>query len=188
MIHTRRVALLAAVCALTPLLAGCASGLDASTSREHTSVQGGAASASQIELEDVYLEPASAAIVAHPSSAPHPSATDTTAYNGFLVVVVANNTGTSVSLTGVSVAGGGSVTPSPPGNLSVPAGGTLSFVDPVTGQHGHLLLLRGSSTPLTAGTLLRATFQFSSGVSVSAQVPVFVNPWPTSIASAVPTP
>ncbi|MHB2022486.1 MAG: hypothetical protein ACYCO3_04025, partial [Mycobacteriales bacterium] len=140
MIRHRCLVSVVAIGAAAPLLAGCAAGLDASTSHEHASVQGGGTALSRpLQLEDVYVEPVAAAWLSNPGAAPHPRPTYTREHDGFVVAVVANNGGSALTVTGVSVSVGGTVTPSGAGNLTVPAGGTLSFVDPLTGQHGRTL-------------------------------------------------
>jgi hypothetical protein len=231
-----------ALCTVT-LLTGCAAGLDAPTGREHTSVQGSEASSAQIELRDVYIEPAAAAGAASagggatkparsrattakrqvatpqptgaarratptptavlpspsgsatfsspviatpsPSGAATPSPSTGVVYSGYLVAVISNTSGRTVTLSRVTASDGSTVT-LPKTGLSVPPTGLASFVDPTTGQSGPTLLITRAPRPLTVGYFVTVTFAFSNGVSLSVQAPVVVNPAGTSITSPIP--
>lgn len=189
-----------ALCAAT-MLAGCGAGLGAATTREHTSVQGVQASADQIELRDVYIEPSSAAAPSatptperatpgHARVSPSPTGTPSSATggvrSGYLVAVIVNTSDTGVSLTGVSLADGASVAP-PSTGLTVPPSGLARFVDPTTGESGPTLVITGADRPLIDGYLIQVKFYFSNGVEMTVAAPVYVNHASTAITSPIPS-
>lgn len=180
-----------AAAVIAPLLAGCASGLDSTTSREHASVQGGQAGfpSAPVGVHNVYIAPYAGAAGAGSSALPAPTSTLADTTSGFVVAVVVNDTSGPLRLTNVVASSGGTASPQPAGaDLSVPAGGTLTLADPLVGMKGTRMVLTGTSGRLITGHVYTVTFSFSDGTNLTVHAPVWVNPFSTSPTSAVPNP
>jgi hypothetical protein len=161
--------LLPALAALASVvLAGCGAGLGAATSAEHPSEQAAQAEAAGIALRDVYIEP-------------KPGGN-----GGYLVAAMVSSGGGGDSLVGVTFRDGATVTPSGgASSFAVPATGVLRFADPLTGEQGPTLNISGGSQRLVVGSTQTVTFDFTNGGQITMQVPVWANPYGTSLSSPV---
>lgn len=150
------------------VLAGCGSGLGAATSSEHPAEQGAQATSAGVALRDVYIEP-------------KPGGN-----GGYLVAAMVSAGSGGDSLVGVTFQDGATVTPSSgASSFAVPATGVLRFADPVTGERGPTLNISGGSQRLVVGSTQTVTFDFTNGGQITMQVPVWSNPYGTSLSSPV---
>lgn len=144
----------AALLVVVPL-AGCAAGRADATSSEHAP-RVIDASAGPVAIRNVQISPSTSG--------------NGTAQAFLSFTLVSQTTDT---LTGVSIAGGGTVTPTDASTpLTVRPQAPLIIADPETPTTNPGLAINGLPKPPAAGTTLAVTFTFSNSGSVTVQAPV----------------
>jgi len=136
-------------------LAGCASGLNDATSREHATPWVANATVGSVDVRDVTISPATGGSGAQ-------------AYLSLALVSSKPD-----QLTGATLSAGGTVTPTVPGaSFSMTPNQLLSIPDPETPTTLPGLAITGLTTLPQVGTTMQVTLTFRDAGQVQLQVPV----------------
>ena len=160
-------------------MSACAAGQNDATSREH-SPRVIDASVGSVRVANVQIVAANGAALpsasptdtssASPSASPSASSSAGSGAQGYLTLTVSSTQ--DDELTGAAVAGGGTVTPTSSGSLTVTPGQLLIIGDPQAGSSGPALAVSGLPQAPIVGSTVAVTLYFRNAGSVTVQAPV----------------
>jgi hypothetical protein len=175
--------LLPVVAALAISVTACAAGQGDATSHEH-SPRVIDATVGTVRVANVQVVPATGAAPASPSptdttsaspgSSASPGTSGSPGVTAQAYLTMSLTSTQDDALTGASITGGGTITPTSGASLEVKHGQVLVIGDPQTssGAGGPALAISGLSSPPVVGTTIEIMLSFRTAGSVTVQAPV----------------